>query len=703
MADEFGDVVLTEAGPLTPEELAVREQLGTAAPVVQQRALLGEGAERLREESAPGPLEVALKEAATAATLGLVIPGGTGMEAREERARGLQYNPLAATAGQVAGAVLPGLLSGGTGIIGTAARLTPAGKLAAISARIAGQGSLGRAALGGALEAGVGAVGDYVARVRLEEDPEFSAEALAASLLGGATLGAVAGAGGELVGRGLGAAARRAEREAAAEVSPVLGTVGPGAKKGQWSSYDRVVRKQLGDDVDALRALGSKVDDVAAKSTREEITALRASKSYELAAPEARALADQAATLADDVDALAVQARKSWRVYADDVGLDKAAKRVTRDATEEVENALVTDLVALDQATSAYHRVAEEAHAQLGAARLWQTPQAAASAAKLSADLGAAADKAGLLGRAGEVATSALGAAELASMAGVDTGLPSVSQIPVVGEVLGAYLKYKGVTAAARGAGLLRSRATRAAEAVGDAEQSLRSRLAATTKRGLVAAAKRVSASAQTRVAPAAMAAKLVDLRAATPEEVGGRVYDELADVDTAIAQAAAASAARAHQYLQDVAPRDPVALRTPTMGRWAPTQQEVADFTRRERAATQPAAVIGDLLATPQRTLEIQTLDQLYPALMARYRNDLMESVERLAGTLEPDALRALGLDLGLPLSIASNPNYPPPTMGEGVAHGGAQPGALKLPGPSTPGASPAVTLESVDPGPRS
>ena len=100
MAGELGDVVLTEEGPLTPEELAVREQLGTAAPVVQEQALLGEGAELLREESAPGPLEVALKEAATAATLGLVIPGGTGLEAREERARGLQYNPLAATAGQ---------------------------------------------------------------------------------------------------------------------------------------------------------------------------------------------------------------------------------------------------------------------------------------------------------------------------------------------------------------------------------------------------------------------------------------------------------------------------------------------------------------------------------------------------------------------------------------------------------------------------
>ena len=82
----------------------------------------------------------------------------------------------------------------------------------------------------------------------------------------------------------------------------------------------------------------------------------------------------------------------------------------------------------------------------------------------------------------------------------------------------------------------------------------------------------------------------------------------------------------------------------------------------------------------------------------------DLMASIERLAGTMEPDALRALGLDLGLPLSIASNPNYPPPTMGEGAAPGGgAQPGALQLPGPSTPGASPAVTLESVAPGPRS
>ena len=34
---------------------------------------------------------------------------------------------------------------------------------------------------------------------------------------------------------------------------------------------------------------------------------------WRLAAPEVRALADQAATLADDVDALAAQARKSWR------------------------------------------------------------------------------------------------------------------------------------------------------------------------------------------------------------------------------------------------------------------------------------------------------------------------------------------------------------------------------------------------------
>jgi hypothetical protein len=45
-------------------------------------------------------------------------------------------NPLESTAGNVVGAVVPGMLSGGTGLAGTAARLTPAGQLAALSTKM---------------------------------------------------------------------------------------------------------------------------------------------------------------------------------------------------------------------------------------------------------------------------------------------------------------------------------------------------------------------------------------------------------------------------------------------------------------------------------------------------------------------------------------------------------------------------------------
>jgi hypothetical protein len=109
-----------------------------------------------------------------------------------------EVNPTASLVSEIAGAVVPSLASGGTGVAGSLARATPAGAVSNVAAKIAapaGAGlaaTVGRGAAAGAVEGAAGGAGAYLTEIALEDKP-LSAEGFAASMGKGALWGGAAG------------------------------------------------------------------------------------------------------------------------------------------------------------------------------------------------------------------------------------------------------------------------------------------------------------------------------------------------------------------------------------------------------------------------------------------------------------------------------------------------------------------------------
>jgi hypothetical protein len=177
------------------------------AEVSKERGTLGQQAITAGE----GALETATLGIGTAAATAL--GGDEYRQAAEERAR---ENPTARVVGQVGGALAPALLSGGSGVVGSVARNTPAGLLARGSAALEGgvggalarlgvggegAGVLGRAAnaalrtgASGALEGAAYGLGSDLAESALE-DTDWTADRALAAAGNGALFGLGAGAG----------------------------------------------------------------------------------------------------------------------------------------------------------------------------------------------------------------------------------------------------------------------------------------------------------------------------------------------------------------------------------------------------------------------------------------------------------------------------------------------------------------------------
>lgn len=159
-------------------------------------------------------------------------------DARADMAKMAEANPVTAIGTQLAGAVAPALLTGGTGVAGTAARLTPAGRAAMVGQRMAeragiqtaarGAGPLGRAlagaatgAAGAATEGALGGLGAGFAEATLPENITSPAR-FAEELVKGAGSGALIGTafGGVF---GAGAGALRGQGKQLGEVAEAFG------------------------------------------------------------------------------------------------------------------------------------------------------------------------------------------------------------------------------------------------------------------------------------------------------------------------------------------------------------------------------------------------------------------------------------------------------------------------------------------------
>lgn len=121
-------------------------------------------------------------------------------------------NPVTSTLTEIGGNVAPILLSGGTGALGTAARLTPAGLAGRAGASVgaAAGGGLRGALAAGAVEGGLSGVGSGATELALSNDLltwERAASAIGSNALFGAGIGAAAGGAFNAVERGLSRAA----------------------------------------------------------------------------------------------------------------------------------------------------------------------------------------------------------------------------------------------------------------------------------------------------------------------------------------------------------------------------------------------------------------------------------------------------------------------------------------------------------------
>lgn len=144
------------------------------------------------------------------ATLGLselALRGDTELERRQQR-REREAGGAAFTVGEVVGGIAPALLSGGAGAAGTLARLTPAGRAAALGRGATGVGQRLAATVAEGALAGAGAGVSQLAL--LEEPPTF--ERAVGTLGTGALVGAGAGLGASLVGKAVGKGLQRARR-----------------------------------------------------------------------------------------------------------------------------------------------------------------------------------------------------------------------------------------------------------------------------------------------------------------------------------------------------------------------------------------------------------------------------------------------------------------------------------------------------------
>lgn len=652
------------------EEAVSREQyevltgLGAAGREVTAAELGERETERALEE-AYGDLEdqilTGAERFAGAASFGLTDLA-MSREEREEAAIRARINPGSALTGELAGAIVPGLVSGGTGFVGTAARLTPAGRLGAFTTKLAASGGVTRKVAAGAIEGAIGAVGDAISRASLDENPDFSAEALVSSAIAGGAIGGglgLLGAGAQklaakgadqLAEEGIERAARMADDLVPPTKSPV-GLFGKAPTK--RTSYKRIVRKKLADtSADNARALGARIDDMATASAARELDDLL----IKVPTGAADDLADQARRLSAEYEQAAQEA-KNWFVrYSDDVGLDKAKSKLTKEVSDEVEDAGILALQRLDQTAHQFDRVADELAARAGIPRTTKlATELGEAGAKLNRTLRDRVSGAG--SRLGNLGQTVLGAGEVAQTLGVDTGLPSVRDIPIIGGLASLYLQAKTGLNVAKGRGLVPgSRVTQAAAK----SVSLSDRISQTVRRVAEKGLRRTAVSPRALpIVPAQVAAQVAQVTSVSPTVAAEQVRAETEDTTDAVSMAAVNTAMRAQNYLAANAPRDPLPVRPPGLPPWEPNPMEAMDWSRRTWALQHPHDALTAALLDPTANIEVEAVRAVYPAIWNLYREGLAQEQAALAKSLSLGQRDAIGRNFDLPLTIANIPGY--------------------------------------------
>ena len=197
---------------LTPEGQTVslpEEAVGAALRAGYRRESTGEEILRTKHEAELEPYEGAggaVKAGVQGVLRGVTLGGSDwlqrlGGDSAQSLRLAKEAHPNVSLGAEILGGVAPSLLTGGTGELGVAARLTPTGALSRGSQILAegiGEGSalrtVGGQALSGAVEGGIQNVGSYLSDVALDNKP-LSAEGFVGSLGQGALFGGAAAGG----------------------------------------------------------------------------------------------------------------------------------------------------------------------------------------------------------------------------------------------------------------------------------------------------------------------------------------------------------------------------------------------------------------------------------------------------------------------------------------------------------------------------
>lgn len=310
-----------------------------------------------------------------------------------------------------------------------------------------------------------------------------------------------------------------------------------------------------------------------------------------------------------------------------------------------------------------------------------------------------AAKSSGLLGKAANVAT----ALEVLHALGVHT--PALSAIPVIGPVLGVFLRARAVL------GIL---GRKGGSIPGSTENLIASKAAATRDR--IAAATKTLVTTGIKVGKVAGPATAVVLstklfpggkdgtskdpqvlyharmdeiaRALQPGALQAALADRVQTSDPTVLDAVIAQVQRGIDFLNKKAPKQTVIPGlVPGDGVWKPSKAALDEWAKYVRAVNDPASVLEDL-ARGKITMEgAEALRVVYPALFAEAQRRLLEGAPQMRKTLPYPMRVAISIMYRIPLDGTMTAQHIQ-FLGQGAA-------AVPAPGPGAapPPMAPALT----------
>jgi hypothetical protein len=699
--DILDDVVLADGQALSPEIARLRAEAGTLGEVTGEGELLRKGAEKAAEErlGVTGQIQAGIEGAASGLTFGgtRLLNAGDPIAAAQELERQRVFAGTA-LAGEIGGALLGAGFSGGTGLGGTVARLTPAGLTAARSAQFIARGGtglsrFGRAVIAGGTEGAIQAAGNYVGQSVLRDDP-LTAEGVALSAIKGGAIGAAAG--GIVQGASsLFASALRPAGSATDDMARKL--AGIDAPEGAPLRINEVMSGKADDVADAHSTLLSKIDEVRARNLGGEVDDLLASPILRNTAASAdgsllKKIERTVRTQADELDrarTAAAEWAKRYQSVIDDVGQTSKSDLSDRmlKAVGDLDDEGAIHLARLDEAVQGYESAigkVRERFIQAPAA----TPPLAGVADAVSLPVPAAAPLSTIarLRQAGETVAGGLEAAQ-------DIGLPvpTLSQLAgggVIGEMLGLYVKARAGARALKATGILpRTATTEAAAQVTGLRQRIQSALTARAP----AAAATAGVVAQ-RIAPKIIAKTAQAITDTANAEDSAMRAASAVDFDAGLSARASEKASAAVQYLAAKAPKNPF-VGTAFADAWVLSPLEAGDFQRQVTTVLDPARAVEIIMRDPTAALEADALMAVYPDIASEVRRYLTDNAPDLVAKMPEVQRQFLGQTFDVPLTLSQIPGY---TFSMPAA--ALVPQQVRTARPSNASASPLAKVESLN-----